>query len=154
MYMDDLLPLLHKVRRTSKGVMALCPAHEDRQPSLSLRETEDRILLHCFAGCRVEAICSALGMRMRDLFHNTASTHDIRQAQQARIIREQKQMMEYLQKGRAIDARREAEALLRASRNQDISQWSPAKFDWVMNAIGLAYTLLRQEEEEGWHGFV
>lgn len=39
-----------RTKRTSQGFMALCPNHADRNPSLSIRETESgRILLHCFA---------------------------------------------------------------------------------------------------------
>jgi len=46
-----------------------CPAHEDREPSLSIRLTFDgRVLLHCFAGCPIEAVLSALGLEFRDLF--------------------------------------------------------------------------------------
>jgi hypothetical protein len=28
-----------------------CPAHEDRTPSLSIRQGQHSILVHCFAGC-------------------------------------------------------------------------------------------------------
>lgn len=36
--------------RKSQGYMAICPNHNDKNPSLSVRETENgRILLHCFA---------------------------------------------------------------------------------------------------------
>lgn len=40
---------------------ARCPAHDDRSPSLSLRDGEDgRLLVHCFAGCSYEAVHEAL----------------------------------------------------------------------------------------------
>jgi len=65
---QEILSRLKCVRRTAKGWMARCPAHQDRSPSLSAREAEGRILLHCFAGCRVEAICSAIEVRLSDLF--------------------------------------------------------------------------------------
>jgi len=64
-----LLSRLRGVRRISNGWMALCPAHEDHNPSLSVSiGREGRILLHCFAGCSLEEILKALGMRMSDLF--------------------------------------------------------------------------------------
>jgi hypothetical protein len=48
--------------------IAHCPAHNDRRPSLSIRECDDRrVLMHCFAGCAVENIVAALGLRMKDL---------------------------------------------------------------------------------------
>ncbi|MFC2083310.1 phage/plasmid primase, P4 family, partial [Candidatus Bipolaricaulota bacterium] len=46
---------------------ALCPAHDDSKPSLSISATGDKILLHCFAGCETEAVVQALGLNMRDL---------------------------------------------------------------------------------------
>ena len=37
--------------------MSLCPAHDDKNPSLSISETsEGRILWHCHAGCSQEAV--------------------------------------------------------------------------------------------------
>ncbi len=48
---------------------ARCPAHDDRHASLSVGCGEDgRVLLHCHAGCRPEAIVEALGLQMGDLF--------------------------------------------------------------------------------------
>jgi len=47
---------------------ARCPAHDDRDPSLSVSVRDDKILLHCHAGCTTEAVVSAVGMEMSDLF--------------------------------------------------------------------------------------
>ena len=48
---------------------ARCPAHADRSPSLTIAEGDTRaVLLHCFAGCTVQAIVAALGLEMDDLF--------------------------------------------------------------------------------------
>ena len=55
--------------------MALCPAHDDRSPSLSVRDTEDRLLINCFAGCRPEAVVAAIGLTMADLFAAPAVSH-------------------------------------------------------------------------------
>lgn len=56
-------------RRSGRGWIARCPAHEDRSPSLSISEGHDgRVLLHCFAGCSTESVLAAIGLSMRDLF--------------------------------------------------------------------------------------
>lgn len=61
---------LEGVRRTGRDrLIALCPAHGDRRPSLSAREADDgRVLLHCWAGCEAHQVVEALGLRMSDLF--------------------------------------------------------------------------------------
>jgi hypothetical protein len=48
---------------------AICPVHADLNPSLSLTETTDGVLLlHCHAGCDPEEILDALDLTPRDLF--------------------------------------------------------------------------------------
>jgi hypothetical protein len=66
---DRVLSGLEKVRRTGQSRWsARCPAHEDRAPSLSIRETDDgRVLLHCFGGCSTDAVIEAMGLRWEDL---------------------------------------------------------------------------------------
>lgn len=64
----EFLQCFAGVRRTGNGFLALCPAHDDRNPSLSITPAEDRLLLHCFAGCSVEAITAAIGLSLSDLF--------------------------------------------------------------------------------------
>jgi hypothetical protein len=65
-----LLARLDGVRQTRPDRwIARCPAHEDRAPSLSIREGEnDNVLLHCFAGCSAAAVVEAIGMELSDLF--------------------------------------------------------------------------------------
>lgn len=58
-----------RVRGGSDQQSAQCPAHEDREPSLSISTGDDeRVLLNCHAGCTAEEIAGALGLTMRDLF--------------------------------------------------------------------------------------
>lgn len=66
---EAFLSRLDKVKGRNGSWTACCPAHADRSPSLSIRETGDgRILLHCFGGCSVESVLGAVGMDMTDLF--------------------------------------------------------------------------------------
>ena len=47
---------------------AQCPAHNDRTPSLSIRECDGgKILIHCHAGCDYKAILAAICMKSSDL---------------------------------------------------------------------------------------
>jgi putative DNA primase/helicase len=51
-------------RKVGDSWMARCPAHDDRKPSLSIRDADDgKILLHCHAGCGQERVITALQAR-------------------------------------------------------------------------------------------
>jgi len=66
---EQLLGRLERVKGRNGSWTARCPAHDDKGPSLAIRYVDDgRILLHCFAGCQVESVVSAMGMDMGDLF--------------------------------------------------------------------------------------
>lgn len=60
--------------------MALCPAHDDRTPSLSIGRGEDGcVLLRCHAGCTPQIIADVIGLKMTDLFpktRNGTNAHD------------------------------------------------------------------------------
>jgi hypothetical protein len=43
--------------------MAKCPAHDDHNPSLSIRQKDGKILVHCHAGCSQDAAIAALKAR-------------------------------------------------------------------------------------------
>ena len=60
--------LLGNVKGNNGQYTALCPAHDDKNNSLSIKITNDRVLLHCHAGCSTESIMSALGLPMTALF--------------------------------------------------------------------------------------
>lgn len=62
------LTLLKGVRKVRDGYVALCPAHDDHDPSLSVRAADRRILVYCHAGCRLQDILKTLGLKAGDLF--------------------------------------------------------------------------------------
>lgn len=66
--MVSVLDRLMGVRKVGDRYIARCPAHQDRRPSLTVRELADgRVLMHCFAGCETEAVLSAIGLTFRDI---------------------------------------------------------------------------------------
>lgn len=73
MRIENFLRRLERVRHSGAGWMARCPAHEDRSPSLSVAEgTDERIMVHCFAGCSASEIMEVVGFTLRDLFAGKA----------------------------------------------------------------------------------
>jgi putative DNA primase/helicase len=60
-------------RRAGAVWMARCPAHDDREPSLSIRDGDQgRVLIHCFAGCDQRDVIATL--RARGLWETTRRT--------------------------------------------------------------------------------
>ncbi len=52
---------LHGGRKSGTSWVACCPAHKDRNPSLSLRDSTDgHVLVHCFGGCPQQVVIAAL----------------------------------------------------------------------------------------------
>lgn len=48
-------------RKAGSGWMARCPAHDDKTPSLSLRDSSNgKVLVHCHAGCVQHTVISVL----------------------------------------------------------------------------------------------
>ena len=67
--LEKVLSAIGDYKRSGKGYKARCPAHQDRNPSLSIGEAEDgTVLVRCHSGCNAAAIVTALGLELRDLF--------------------------------------------------------------------------------------
>ena len=96
---ENMLNLLGGVKVSGAGKwQALCPSHDDKSPSLSVKETSDgTMLLRCWAGCNTSEIVGALGLGLSDLFprvdHSfqpcTASRGLIEARQQERAIEQE-----------------------------------------------------------------
>jgi hypothetical protein len=66
---EKVLDRLEGVVASNGSWKALCPAHDDNEPSLSVSEGDDaRALLKCFAGCAIPEIVTRIGLEMSDLF--------------------------------------------------------------------------------------
>ena len=69
MTVDEFVARLDRAKRNGAGWIARCPAHDDRNPSLSITEGDDgRVLVRCHAGCTTEQIVAAVDVQLADLF--------------------------------------------------------------------------------------
>ena len=77
---DMFLSRLAGVRRTGSGRwIARCPAHDDRHPSMTIRELDDgRVLVHDFGGCPIEDVLAAVGLDWDAVMPERAINHHIR----------------------------------------------------------------------------
>lgn len=69
----DFASHVQNARAAGDGFTARCPAHDDRRASLSFRDGERGLLVKCHAGCSIEAIADALGLRVADLFEDNGA---------------------------------------------------------------------------------
>ncbi len=67
---ETLLARLDAVKPQGQNKwLARCPAHDDKHPSLSLKEgNDDVVLLKCWGGCNASEIVGAVGLELSDLF--------------------------------------------------------------------------------------
>jgi hypothetical protein len=67
--LQNIIGRLEGVKNSGSGYTALCPAHDDHNPSLSIGIGQNgQVLLKCFAGCDTPTIIDAIGLTMSDLF--------------------------------------------------------------------------------------
>ena len=64
-----LLVRLDRVRKSGGGYQAICPSHDDKNPSLSVRAGKGGdALIFCHAGCQTEEVMESVGLKLSDLF--------------------------------------------------------------------------------------
>lgn len=70
MTIENILAKLDKVRKSHRGYKACCPVHNDKNPSMTVTETDDgKVLIHCFScGARGTDVVEALGLPTSELF--------------------------------------------------------------------------------------
>ena len=143
------LEKLGNVKEVSPGrYMACCPSHDDKNPSLAISEVENKLLIHCWSGCRTSDILTAIGLDYQSLFLESGTTKGPRNASGPRRPetlpffrwnwRSQCGELEQL-----IQAKREhAEAFLSATQGLDVNALTATEFDEVMDHVGSAYNWL------------
>ncbi|MCC7014864.1 MAG: DUF3987 domain-containing protein [Planctomycetes bacterium] len=65
--LDQILERLDAVRPTPGGYSARCPAHDDKNPSLSVwLDSSGRVCLKCHAGCSTDVVWAQIGLDPSD----------------------------------------------------------------------------------------
>ena len=59
---------LEQVKHNNNSIVAICPSHNDKSPSLTASCNSEKILVKCQAGCSFDAVVSALGMEQSQFF--------------------------------------------------------------------------------------
>lgn len=70
MNIDQIIDRLDCVRHNGGGrYQARCPAHDDKDPSLSVKVLDSgKISIKCWAGCDIHSIMHAIGYKVSDLY--------------------------------------------------------------------------------------
>jgi len=80
---SDIAHGLDKVRwHGDYEFLACCPAHDDRNPSFSVTDSNGKILVKCWAGCSQESVIGAL--RGMGLWHS-ASRHQFDRRKRSKL---------------------------------------------------------------------
>ena len=69
MNIHEIIGYFEKAYKSGENeYQCLCPAHNDKTASLSIKNLPDeRILIHCFAGCAANDILEAVGLTFDDI---------------------------------------------------------------------------------------
>jgi hypothetical protein len=100
----EQIAALVKAERRGRNYVALCPAHREKTPSLSLKAGFDgRVLIKCFAGCPTEAVLSAMGLQFKDLFPGPIDPQEVARLRAKHAANEARRLALAAEHARACD---------------------------------------------------
>ena len=71
MHLNEILNYFNDIKKIgNNSYQCKCPSHDDKKASLTITEDNNKILMHCHAGCELEYILKSIGMKEKDLFNN------------------------------------------------------------------------------------
>ena len=147
MTLGELLPQLESVRARGNGRHAArCPAHADKNPSLSISEGEKGILLKCWAGCPIAEICRSLGIEQRDLFFNALNSNPQRRQLPAPPARVDRRALAFQFELGALDLRMRAERVIEAGKGLHVAGLSDDELDRAIGHMDKAHTDIERAE--------
>jgi len=133
----ELVLRLEAVRRGSAGYVARCPAHNDKNPSLSVRDGEQGVLVKCWSGCDLREITAAVGLRIADLFYDPKARSAHRLI--PKPLKLDRVALAFRVELAALDRRLRAERVLTAARNFNGATLTDEMRERLMAAVASAY---------------
>ena len=70
MTFDEIVSRFTVKSRKTGSVQCLCPAHRDKEASLTISQGKKGTVLHCHAGCDTAAVLEAVGLQIKDLYED------------------------------------------------------------------------------------
>jgi hypothetical protein len=99
-----LIEALEKAGMRGSGSEWTCPAHDDRNPSLSVNPGGVGVVVKCHSGCSVEAVCAALDLTVSDLFDEPLAAGQERDTSPAKItvVRDRLEVVDFRELERRV----------------------------------------------------
>lgn len=136
--LDHILDATRARRCGPDRWMGHCLAHNSqRNRDLSIRDTGDRILLHDFAGCPLDNILVALGLKISDLFADAPLPGGTRSIQKPR--RPDRVAVAFQFELGALDRRLRANRIFDAAHKLDITTMTHDELEQALNSVAQAY---------------
>lgn len=142
---QDIANRIEHCRQTGSDTwIARCPAHEDRSPSLSIKDVGDgRTLIHCHAGCGALDVLDSLGLDWSDLY----PPKDDYRHERARVERSVDDLvveiaMADMRAGKSLsdaDKDRCRDALQRMDNSKPSPQIDPRQMEQNVGSVGRRY---------------
>jgi hypothetical protein len=141
----ELLSRLDGVRSRGTGKWsALCIAHQDNNPSLSISEGERGLLVKCWAGCTLYDITAALGIEIKDLFFDAPTPHGHRPT--SKPVKIDLVALAFRFELGALDRRLRAEHVNQTVNAISINELPDNDLDRLVDAVARAYADIERAE--------
>ena len=67
---EELLSHFKIQSRHGNRAQCICPAHNDKQASLTITDRGEKALCFCHAGCKTADVLTKAGLRFKDLYYD------------------------------------------------------------------------------------
>ena len=139
MDIHEVLSKLDKVKKSSQGWKALCPAHDDKNPSLHIKDKNGNIYTDCYAGCDPEKVREAIGLTWRDTVAKKVNFNGQNYAQQSIA---KKSPVTIWPAYHAVTGKHVADKIRKDSKTGKMMYWAqPNKKEALSGADGRDYAL-------------